>query len=34
MTTKQPTFPNLAGVATQDLVEKIGTGKFSASFIN
>lgn len=34
MTTKQPTLPNLAGVATQDLVEKIGTGKFSASFIN
>ena len=27
-------FPNLAGVATADLVEKIGTGKFSASYIN
>lgn len=27
-------FPNLAGVATKDLVEKIGTGKFSASYIN
>ena len=27
-------FPNLAGVATSDLVEKIGTGKFSASYIN
>ena len=28
------TFPNLAGVATKDLVEKIGTGKFQASYIN
>ena len=28
------TFPNLAGVATTDLVEKIGTGKFQASYIN
>ena len=27
-------LPNLAGVATADLVEKIGTGKFSASYIN
>jgi hypothetical protein len=27
-------IPNLAGVATQDLVETIGTGRFSASFIN
>lgn len=27
-------FPNLAGVATQDLVQTIGTGKFSASYIN
>lgn len=27
-------FPNLAGVATSDLVEKLGTGKFSASYIN
>ena len=27
-------FPNLAGVATKDLVESIGTGKFSASYIN
>lgn len=27
-------FPNLAGVATKDLVEKIGTGKFSAAYIN
>lgn len=33
MTDKQ-SFPNLAGVATADLVEKIGTGKFSASYIN
>lgn len=28
------TLPNLAGVATKDLVEKIGTGKFSAAYIN
>jgi hypothetical protein len=28
------TVPNLAGVATRDLVEKIGTGKFSAAYIN
>lgn len=28
------TFPNLAGVATKDLVEKIGSGKFSAAYIN
>jgi hypothetical protein len=34
MTTAPQALPNLAGVATQDLVEKIGTGKFSASFIN
>ena len=27
-------FPNLAGVATKDLVEKIGSGKFSAAYIN
>lgn len=27
-------FPNLAGVATADLVETIGTGKFSAAYIN
>lgn len=27
-------LPNLAGVATDDLVERIGTGKFSASYIN
>jgi hypothetical protein len=27
-------IPNLAGVATQDLVEKIGGGNFSASYIN
>lgn len=27
-------FPNLAGVATKDLVESIGSGKFSASYIN
>lgn len=27
-------IPNLAGVATKDLVETIGTGKFSASYIN
>lgn len=27
-------LPNLAGVATDDLVEKIGTGKFSAAYIN
>lgn len=27
-------FPNLAGVATKDLVENIGTGKFKASYIN
>lgn len=28
------TIPNLAGVATADLVEKIGGGNFSASYIN
>ena len=28
------TLPNLAGVASKDLVEKIGTGKFSAAYIN
>jgi hypothetical protein len=27
-------FPNLAGVATQELVEQIGTGSFKASYIN
>lgn len=27
-------IPNLAGVATQELVEKIGGGNFSASYIN
>lgn len=27
-------LPNLAGVATEDLVERIGTGKFSAAYIN
>ena len=27
-------LPDLAGVATADLVEKIGTGKFSAAYIN
>ena len=27
-------LPNLAGVATKDLVETIGTGRFSASYIN
>jgi hypothetical protein len=27
-------LPNLAGVATKDLVEKIGTGSFSAAYIN
>lgn len=27
-------LPNLKGVATKDLVEKIGTGKFSAAYIN
>ena len=27
-------YPNLAGIATADLVEKIGTAKFSASYIN
>ena len=27
-------FPNLAGIATKDLVENIGTGKFKASYIN
>lgn len=27
-------LPNLAGVATKDLVEQIGTGSFSASYIN
>ena len=28
------TLPNLAGIATKDLVEKIGSGKFSAAYIN
>lgn len=28
------TLPNLAGVASKDLVESIGTGKYSASYIN
>ena len=28
------TIPNLAGVATSDLVESIGAGKFSAAYIN
>ena len=28
------TLPNLAGVATADLVEQIGTGKYAASYIN
>lgn len=28
------TLPNLAGVASRDLVEKIGTGRFEASYIN
>jgi len=27
-------LPNLAGVATKDLVESIGSGRFSASYIN
>lgn len=27
-------LPNLKGIATQDLVEKIGSGRFSASYIN
>lgn len=27
-------FPNLAGVITQDLVESIGTGKYSAMYVN
>lgn len=27
-------LPNLAGVASSDLVEKIGSGKFSAAYIN
>lgn len=27
-------LPNLAGIATENLVERIGTGKFSASYIN
>ena len=27
-------FPNLAGVVTQDVVEAIGTGKYSASYVN
>lgn len=34
VTAKMAEFPNLAGVATKDLVEKIGTGKFSAAYIN
>jgi hypothetical protein len=28
------TLPNLAGVATKDLVETIGSGRFSAAYIN
>ena len=28
------TLPNLAGVAPKGLVESIGTGKYSASYIN
>jgi hypothetical protein len=28
------TLPNLAGIATKDLVETIGTGSFKASYIN
>lgn len=28
------TYPNLAGVVTQDLVEHIGTGKFAAAYVN
>lgn len=28
------TLPNLAGVASKDLVEKIGSGRFSAAYIN
>lgn len=27
-------LPNLAGVATQDLIETIGTGRYSAAYIN
>ena len=27
-------FPNLAGTATNDLIEKIGGGSFAASYIN
>lgn len=27
-------FPNLAGVVTKDLVESIGTGKYSAAYVN
>lgn len=27
-------IPNLAGVATAELVEKIGAGNFQASYIN
>lgn len=27
-------FPNLAGVATADMVEHIGTGKFQAAYVN
>ena len=34
VTAKMAEFPNLAGIATKDLVEKIGTGKFSAAYIN
>ena len=32
--TAPDTLPNLAGIATADLVEKIGAGKFSAAYIN
>ena len=27
-------LPNLAGVVTKDLIEKIGTGKYAASYVN
>src|SRR5262245_23343976 len=33
-TTNMAEIPNLAGVATDDLVEKIGGGNFQASYIN
>ena len=34
MSSAIPTVPSLSGVASKDLVEKIGTGKFQASYIN